>query len=407
MTNNLTVDKKHNSYGWYVVLISAIIGISMTASFPQFTMVVDEYAIRTGVSKEFLLFTDTVKSISIMVSMLLSGPVYKKLGLKKAFALAILAMVVPQVILPYVTDGMLVLLLKIIQGFCAIIFPVFIINIMDWMDKNQIGTATAVFNGIFYGGSGLGATAAGFTIASMGWVASFHMIAIMTLLPSLVWFFTVKEANKVEDSALERGRKSGYGAVIKSPITWILIICLFSTIWMVQVLSVDLPLYGEFFGYDAGSVGLIMSSLSFGIFFASIISGRISDFFAGKSKKPSRARLIVFSLGPVLTVLSIMLLFAIDKSNFTLFYGAILLLSFSSAWGLGSFYCILPELMEKSEVEYATGFVGGIADLAMPIGPFVVGVIFGVKGLWTPAWASCIAICLFSVVGCVLLFRKK
>ncbi|HZK02033.1 MAG TPA: hypothetical protein VFC96_04135, partial [Anaerovoracaceae bacterium] len=102
----------------------------------------------------------------------------------------------------------------------------------------------------------------------------------------------------------------------------------------------------------------------------------------------------------------ILLLFIINKENFMFFYAAMLLLSFTGAWGLGSFYCILPELMEKSMVEYATGFIGGIADIAMPVGPFVVGVIFGVKGLWMGAWLTCISVCIVSIIGSLLLIVR-
>lgn len=403
--------KQHNRYGWYVVLISALIGVSMTASFPQFTMVVEEYAVRLQTTKEFLLFTDTVRSISIMGGMLLSGPVYQKLGLKRTFVFAIASMVVPQILFPFVTRIWIVMVLKIVQGLCAVIFPVFLITIMEWVDRGNIGTATAVFNGIFYGGSGIGATAAGLTISSLGWKASFYMIGLLTLIPSILWFFTVKEKDNFPDSPTHEetsisSEEKVFVTVIRSFKTWALVICLFSTIWMVQVLSVDLPLYGGFYNYSADSVGLMMSSLSFGIFFACVVSGKISDYFAGRSKNPGTARLSVFAFGPLITIAIILVLLVIDKGNFPIFYSVILLLSFASAWGLGSFYCILPELMEKKSVEYATGFIGGIADLAMPIGPFIFGIVFGVKGLWTAAWISCIVICGISLAGAGVLKSK-
>jgi nitrate/nitrite transporter NarK len=85
----------------------------------------------------------------------------------------------------------------------------------------------------------------------------------------------------------------------------------------------------------------------------------------------------------------------------------VLLLSFAGAWGLGSFYCILPELMDSGKAEYATGFIGGIADIGMPVGPLVFGVAFGVKGLWTAAWVSCVVICLVSVLGSAALLRSR
>ncbi len=423
--------KRQDLYGWYVAFISALTGVSMTASFPQFTMVVEEYAVKLHTTQEFLLFTDTVKSVAIMIAMLISGPVYRRLGLKKIFLCAMTAMIVPQIIMPYAVSAGMVLILKIIQGFSSILFPVFLITIMSWMDKGNVGTATAVFNGIFYGGSGLGATAAGFTIAASGWKESFYVIALMALIPSALWFFTVKEkkeplpgrpcSNEEDVSArmdastgmdvstgtdIAPCREKTFQAVAGSLQTWLLVLCLLSTVWMVQVLSVDLPLYGSFLQYDAGTVGLVMSSLSVGIFLACVISGKSSDYFAGKSKNPATARLLVFACGPLLTVLSILLMFVIDGGSFPVFYASVLLLSFAGAWGLGSFYCILPELMDSGKAEYATGFIGGIADIGMPVGPLVFGVAFGVKGLWTAAWVSCAAICLVSVLGSAALLRS-
>lgn len=418
--------KRQNWYGWYVAFISAMTGVSMTASFPQFTMVVEEYAVKLHTTQEFLLFTDTFKSISIMIAMLISGPVYRRLGLKKIFLCAMAAMVAPQIIMPYVTSAGTVLILKIIQGFSSILFPVFLITIMSWMDQGNVGTATAVFNGIFYGGSGLGATVAGFAIAASGWKASFHVIALMALLPSILWFFTVKEkegplpappvtvgadasmgADASTGADIAPNKEKTFQAVAGSLQTWLLVLCLISTVWMVQVLSVDLPLYGSFLQYDAGAVGLVMSSLSIGIFLACVVSGKSSDYFAGKSKNPAAARLLVFACGPLFTVLSILLMFVIDGGSFPIFYIAVLLLSFAGAWGLGSFYCILPELMDSGKAEYATGFIGGIADIGMPVGPLVFGVAFGVKGLWTAAWVSCMVICLISVLGSAVLVRSR
>lgn len=435
----MMTEKRRNWYGWYVVFISALIGVSMTTSFPQFTMVVGEYAEKLHITQEFLLFTDTVRSISIMGAMLVSGPIYRRLGLKKTFVCAITAMVVPQILMPHVTSALIVLALKIIQGFCSVIFPVFLITIMDWMDKSNVGTATAVFNGIFYGGAGIGATVAGFSITAFGWKGSFYVVALMALIPSILWLFTVKEkeglqpghsaeegesanpghfveegesANKeynrsVNGKGDDSHREKTFQTVVGSLQSWILVICLISTVWMTQVLSVDLPLYGNFLRYDAAAVGLVMSSLSFGIFLACVVSGKISDYFAGKSKNPATARLIVFAFGPLFTILAILLMFIIDGNRFPVFYAAVLFLSFAGAWGFGSFYCILPELMEKRKVEYATGFIGGIADIGMPVGPLIFGVAFGVKGLWTAAWVSCIIICLISVFGSAVLVRSN
>lgn len=418
----MTAAKGQKLYGWYIAIISAFIGVSMTASFPQFTMVVETYAAKLGTTQEFLLFTDTLRSAAIMVAMLISGPVYRKLGLKKTFVLAMATMIVPQVLFPFVTSPIMVLVLKVTQGFCAATFPIFLIIIMGWMERSNVGLATAVFNGIFYGGAGIGGMVAGKAITNFGWVESFYAVAIMALVPAVLWFFTVKEnpvalevtgnekggnfVNEQGHSLSQDSQEKIFPLMLRDYRVWGLVICLFSTIWMVQVLSVDLPLYGSYLEYGAEEVGLFMTSLSIGIFVACVASGKASDYFAGRSRNPGVSRLMVFSFGPVLTILSVFLILAIDKNNFMLFYATVLLLAFASAWGLGSFYCILPELLDKRMINYATGFIGGIGDAGMPLGPLVFGVWLGVRGLWGAAWVSCIVMSLISLLGSILLMAK-
>jgi len=397
-------------YGWYIVLISAIIGIAMTAAFPQFTMVVEELSIQLNTTKEFLLFSDTIKSVAIIVAMLLSGTIYNKLRLKGTFAFAMLCLLIPQVAFPFLTSSFWVIPLKIMQGFPAVIFPIFILTIVDWIEQSKMGTATALFNGIFYGGAGFGATISGFAIQFYGWKSSFFIVAVMALVPAVLWFFTVKRKDKeaMEEDAMEVVQSAKIlTKIIKLPEVWLLVGCFLSTIWMIQVLSVDLPLFGDFLGYDASTIGLLMTSLSFGIFAAAIISGRASDMVAIRSTSSLGGRLKVFLVGPALTVVSILLVMAVDLQNPWLFYSTVLLLSFGSSWGIGSFWCMLPELLEGKALDYSTGFIGGIADIGMPLGPLIFGVFFGVRGLWTLGWVSCIIICLVSVFSCLLLIKRS
>ena len=397
-------------YGWYIVFISALIGIAMTAAFPQFTMVVDQLSVQLDTTKEFLLFSDTIKSFAIIFAMLFSGSIYNKLKLKGTFAFAMSCLLIPQIVFPFLTTTFWVIPLKIMQGFPAVIFPIFILTIVDWIEQSKMGTATALFNGIFYGGAGFGATISGFAIYYFGWKSSFFIVALMAFIPAVIWFFTVKRRVKenIEEDSIDIEKSNRMILkIIKLPEVWLLTGCFISTIWMIQVLSVDLPLFGDFLGYEASTIGLLMTSLSFGIFAAAIISGKASDMAALNCEISVRGRLKVFLVGPTLTILAIILVMAVDLSNPFLFYSTILLLSFGSSWGIGSFYCMLPEILEGKVLDYSTGFIGGIADIGMPVGPLIFGVFFGVRGLWTLGWISCILICLVSFFSCFILIKRN
>ena len=80
-----------------------------------------------------------------------------------------------------------------------------------------------------------------------------------------------------------------------------------------------------------------------------------------------------------------------------------LLFSFGGSWGLGVFYSILPDVFDRHTLSTATGLIGGFGDLMMPIAPTVVGVVFGVRGLWTLGWGSCAVLAVIGTAACAVL----
>jgi len=396
-------------YSWFVVFINGIIGVSMTSLFPQFTMVVGELAEKMNTTEEFLLLTDSIKAFAIMGGMFCSGLVYNKIGLRSTFLVAMICMVLPQMILPNLTSAMFVIPLKILQGFSAIIFPVFIIIIVEWSSENRVGMATAVFNGIFYGGAGVGAALCGIAITKFGWEASFHVTVLMILIPGIIWLLFVQEKNQHKRFSIKSSDKGldQFLVTIKRREVWLLTLCFLSTIWMLQVLTVDLPLFSQYLGYNNSQSGVAMSAITFGIFAATLSSGKISDLLANTLRSRVKARLLVMTIGPVITIVVLGVIFLLDLTSFSTYYGVVFMLSFGSAWGLGAFYCILPEVMETKALDFATGLIGGTADIGMPIGPYVVGVLFGIHGLWNFAGLACLLIGGLSALGCFLMIRLQ
>ena len=190
-------------YAWYITLISALMGCSISASFPQFSMTVSRVATQTGLSESFLLTTDTIKSATIVVAMLCSGYLYKRFGVKITFIISLVCTVLPQFVIPYTTSPILFVLWKAIQGFSSVIFPVFLLLIMDVINERKAGLATAIFNGIFYSGGGIGGTLAGIFIAKTGWLSSYYAIGIIELVIGILWLFTIKSPTSSKSNNLE------------------------------------------------------------------------------------------------------------------------------------------------------------------------------------------------------------
>ena len=400
--------KKFNGRGWYLVFINAIMGCTIAASYSQFSMVVGQLSDYTGISQEFLMTTDTIKSFTVVVAMMISGAVYKRLGLKFTFIFCLAAYIIPQLVIPINKSAAILVAMKILQGLATISFPVFLLTIMSAMDASQTGTATAVFNGIFYAGGGIGGTIAGYVIAATNsWTSSFYVVAGMALVVGIIWLLTVKAPEEKEvpaDAAAEPAEQPKKNNVLFNPLTYLLVLSFFATTWVTQTVGMDIPIYAADLGYDTLTSGKLMNAITIGILLACLFSGKISDFLANRSQNRAQARLSVLMVGPIGIVLCVIAMNLADLTNFGVFFVITFLLTFFGAWGLRVFYSILPEMFHPDEVSTVTGVAGGLADLGMPIGPTVVGVIFGAKGMWNLGWYSCAGIAIVGILcGLILM----
>ena len=410
MNNNPISQKK----AWYIVLISSLMGCSISSAFPQFSMTVSSVAAKTGLSESFLLTTDTLKSASIVVAMLCSGFFYKKFGARITFIIALICTALPQFVIPYTSVPAMLIFWKLVQGFSSVIFPVFLLIIMDVISERQAGLATAVFNGIFYSGGGVGGTLAGFFIAKSGWLSSYFALGIIALVIGLIWLFTVKDTtkDKASDAAdvtadnLNEEKTSSL-TLLKMPVVWLLILAFISTTFVIQAITVDLPLFSQWLGYDELASGKINTAVTIGLLAACLVSGQISDMVARRMSNKGRARILVMAVGPILIIVASLMLILLDLTSFGLFYATAFIFSFGGSWGLGTFYSILPEIFDEERLPIITGLAGGAGDMGMPLAPLLVGVVFGARGMWHLGWSVCIVISLLSILACFLLLGNK
>lgn len=404
--------KPSQKKAWYIVLVSALMGCGISSAFPQFSMTVTDMAQRTGLNEGFLLTGDTVKSAAIVAGMLCSGFMYKKLGAKRNLALSLVFTGLPQFVLPFVSSPALFMLLKIMQGFAALVFPVFLLIIMDVIAERHAGLATAVFNGMFYSGGGVGGTVAGFFISKYGWMSSYFAIGAIQLIIGIIWLLTVKDTTEKQPAetkpvSLDTQNQASSLILLKTPIVWLLIIGFISTTFVIQAITVDMPLFSAFLGYNESETATINTAVTIGLLAACLVSGKISDIVALRMLNKAKARILVMAIGPVIIILSSLMLILLDLTSIGLFYAAALLFSFGGSWGMGAFYAILPELFDEDQLPIVTGLAGGAGDMGMPAAPLLVGVIFGARGMWHLGWSVCIIIAALSLVACILLLGSK
>jgi len=394
--------KEKKFYGWYIVAINAAIGCVLSAGFPQSSMTAAYLAEAMGISQEAVLVGDTIKTVGIVLAMMLSGVACQKLGLRKVFLISMAAVVFPLAATPHVHSLAVLYVLKLIQGFSSLVFPLFLILIMDWIAEKDRGLSTAIYTGVFYGGAGIGGTFSGFIIERFGWQASFYALALLQALVSALWLLTVREKEKPAQ-AEEAGAPVPFGPMLKNPLVWLLVVSFIATTWSVQAISVDMPLFGTALGYSDLETGKLMSAITIGIVAACMVSGKLSDLLAARRRNKAAARLLTLAIGCAVVVAAVAALLLADLSSFSTFYALVLFFSFGAAWGLGSFYCILPELFDDETVSIATGFIGGCGDVGMTLGPVGVGILCGVRGLWSLGWSLCAIIAAASLAACIIM----
>lgn len=387
------------------MVMSSLVGSTMASFISQFSMTVNQLSEKLGAGQEIILFSEVLKSFSIVIGMLISGVIYKRLKLKKTFLLAMALLLLPQFSIAYSPNVFTLMVLKILQGFATIIFPVYILVIIQWMEANHIGFATAMFNGIFCGGSGLGAIATGFIIPRLGWEASYLILGIISLMLGIIWFFTIDEKNQnnTESVGSSGTIRATYIEMVKKPEIWLLVLGLLGSTWALQAVAVDMPIFGEYIGYGAEDIGKIMASTTIGTVIASLISGKVSDMYSQRTINKVSGRIFIMMLSSIIIFIFTLLIIVLDLNNFYIFYILALFISFGGAWGLGSFYSIFPEMFRGDMLEIAPGFAGGIADISVPLAPFVVGIVFGARGLWSLGWLSCTIMSGLSLIACIFL----
>lgn len=396
--------KKYNLYGWYVVAINAVIGCTLSAGFPQSSMTAAALAEVMGVAQDAVLVGDTIKTVGIVLAMMLSGIAYRKLGLRPVFLISMASVVVTTAVIPLNRSLAVLYLLKFIQGFSSLIFPLFLIVIMDWIGEKDRGLSSAVYTGVFYGGAGVGGTFSGFVIEKFGWQASFYALALVQVAVAAVWLFTVRE--KADRPEAEESGKLSLAGVLKEPLVWLLVVSFIATTWSVQAISVDMPLFGAALGYGDLENGKLMSAISVGIILASLVSGKLSDLWAARRRNKAAARTAVFAAGCAVMAAAVAALLLLDLTQFAVFYGVVLFFSFGAAWGLGAFYCILPELFDEETSAVATGLIGGFGDIGMTLGPVGVGILCGARGFWDLGWGLCAAVAAVSFLACIAIIGR-
>ena len=380
-----------NARGWYVAVLSALTSSLSAATAAQFSATLVPLATKLGTSQEIIALTESAKSVIVVPAMLLSPALTRKFGWRPVFIAGFLSFLIPQIGMPLTSSLFVLTALKALQGFSALLFPLFLSLIMEWSTPRSMGLATSIFTGCFYAGGVFGGTVAGYVIESWTWEATFHVLSAAMIVMATLFFLTVTSRQGPEKGNSSAENRGAYRFVVRHRLTWFLIAAFLPTVWTIQAIWADMVPFGAALGYADAQTGNVMGLSATAILAASLLSGKASDLAAASARNRLKARTAVFSLSAVMVIAAVAALVLLNPAPPRLFRFnlAVFLLSFGAAWGLGSFYCIFPDFYTDDQVAAANGFIGGIADLAMPLSPIVMALVGIRMNLWSLAWSSC------------------
>ena len=403
---------KYKSYPWLLVACYSLLGIFFPAAVTQFSMVVNSLSEALAVDRQVILLADTTRAVCLVTAMFLSSYIYKRFGLKKTMALGLMFQILPQFLIPMAVNGRhipLLFLFKGMQGFNAMAFPLYISTITLWMDKRYTALATALFNGSFVAGSGVGAWISGKIVPVLGWEASFYAVGGICLLFAIpAWMLT---KDKIKAAPPEReGKavsKNVYGNVIRQPVTWLLILALIANTRVCQSVAVDMSVYANITGYSYGQTGNLMLAISFVTVISSIMAGGVSDWFAMRAKNKVKSRSMIMAAGYAFSAVAAVLLPNASAMGFLPLVLTSCTMMFGVSWAAGVFWALPIEVYTENDNIPGTAFCSGAANIPNPIAPMVVGVLLGSNGHWAAGWLTCALVSALSLLASLVLARYK
>jgi MFS family permease len=404
-------DERSAKYGWWVTIISALTCFGIYASVTAYSVAVPKIATAIGVSKSDASLGVSVFLVGLALALIVGGMIIDRIGVKKTVLLGMLLLIVPQFLIPMVTDFGLLMLIRFIQGWALISWSAFMVSIMGWIPLKNKGLAAALFLGGSIGGSGIGGLIAGSVIPSMGYGAAFYILGVVPLFFLAIWMVTVKVpphmrvAPGAEKIRVKRP-KPNYGPMLKMPETWALAGIIVANMWLYFGMSGTTAQYGTYLGFSTGDIGALTFSFTPACLIGAVVAGFWADRRAKHSntKSPIRGRAFVLLVGLVVAMIGSAFIPIISPMGFLAFVGIISFVMFFNAMAQGAYWAIPSETYPKDLRSAGSTFSCGIGSLPKPLAPLVMAVVLA--PLWNVAWWTTTIISILGVIGCIMLLRS-
>ncbi len=342
-----------------------------------------------GVSSSLIESVVTIPSFSMMLFVLLSGPISSRLGKKNTVLLGLLLVVIGGILPMLTTNITWILALRLVLGAGLGMFNSLAVSLIsDFFEGDEraqlVGFQSAV--------QGLGSSLATFVagqLALIDWPFAFLCYAI-TIPIALLFFFIIPEPERGEPTVCTTGtgNKSrgvslpvlGLGAALFLFMTFIMIVY---TKTGIMIAEKSMP--------NAGFLGTALTLFSLSTMIAGFLFGRIYKWFRNYAP----------FISSLLTATGFVLLWF--AQNVTMVTVAMLIIGFSFALFIPYIFTILTKIVPKGSetISISIAMVGSnLGAFASPYIIKLVGVLFGNE---TASFAFLVSAIVFTIAALLCL----
>jgi|GEM_PF-3160973 len=402
-------NERSAKYGWWVTIISTLTCFGIYASVTAYSVAVPKKAEAIGVVRSDAALGVSIFLVGLALALIVGGMVIDRIGVKKTVLLGMLLLIVPQFLIPMITNFELLMVVRFVQGWALISWSAFMVSIMGWIPLKNKGLAAALFLGGSIGGSGIGGLIAGSLIPTMGYGAVFYVLGILPLLFLIIWMVSVKvPPHMLPPPGSEKIRvkrpKPNYRPMLKMPETWALAGIIVANMWLYFGMSGTTAQYGAFLGYETGAIGALTFSFTPACLIGAILAGFWADRRAKTARSPIVGRAFVLMVGLILAMIGSAFIPVLSPMSFMAFVGIISFVMFFNAMAQGAYWAIPAETYPKELQAAGSTFSCGIGSLPKPLAPLVMAVVLA--PLWDIAWWTTTVISILGVIGCIMLLRS-
>ncbi|MDY8022064.1 MFS transporter [Paenibacillus polymyxa] len=344
----------------------------------------------SGVSSSLIESVVTIPSFSMMLFVLLSGPISSQLGKKNTVLLGLLLVVIGGILPMFTTNITWILALRLVLGAGLGMFNSLAVSLIsDFFEGDEraqlVGFQSAV--------QGLGSSLATFVagqLALIDWQFAFLCYAI-TIPIALLFFLIIPEPERGEptvESLTEKGHKSGgisipvlgLGAVLFLFMTFIMIVY---TKTGIMIAEKSMP--------NAGFLGTALTLFSLSTMIAGFLFGRIYKWFRNYAP----------FISSLLTATGFVLLWF--AQNVTMVTVAMLIIGFSFALFIPYIFTILTKIVPKGSETLSISIAMVGSNLGAFASPYVIKLVGVLSGNETASFSFLVSAIVFTIAALLCL----